>query len=152
MASNSSPPIAYGTPTVCDFQQSNVYPLKERTSSEIKSTAMTGLASKAVDSNILRRKQTGNNQTTQDTIEGKDENQLQSKLLVPGSTYLTPTKPTPFKPNDSYPFGLKSSDFTVSPKSDDVHRSEIQLPQNSTSLSSTTTKGTTPPSDLTAPP
>lgn len=106
---------------------------------ESPTTTSVNLGSKAVDSNIIRRKQAENNQSPQ-SVEGHDGNKKQSRSVVPGSICLTPTKPPPFKPNDSYPFGLKSSDFTVNPNTDDVPRSESRFPPNPNSSSSNNTR------------
>jgi hypothetical protein len=97
------------------------------------------LGLKVADSIEVRRKQisqsgsldtprsaaTSNNTTNATPHGGK----IQSKLLVPGTVYTTPTKFTPFKPYDLYPQTHKVSDRVLA-------REDIQIPKTNEPQSS----------------
>lgn len=82
---------------------------------EDTSTSTNSLGSIAMDSYVVRRKQVGLLHSTHISGIGEDGQQIHSNLLKPGTTYSAPTKFSPFKPLDLYPYGLKTSDFSENP-------------------------------------
>lgn len=99
------------------------------------------LGSKVMDSNVVRRKQVGFTHPSNNSNTTPHGGRTQSRLLVPGAVYTTPTKFTPFKPLDLYPQTNKTSDRDLSHEGVHIpkigeHQSSI-LPSNNPKIPST---------------